>query len=193
MLPTNSQPTGRAQIVLDVLLEGLRITNRNLNEMCRLALLSIGGRAVFRLQAAANDLRTRATHRQRLKEILERIENSPEMDAGVGQHIMNALLDSLRIKNKRLNDKAIAAFGSLHGSSIGTLITQAILNHKRAAGYCARLLKAADAVDGPPDVIQHLGLMELMFSSDETVRQLASDLVWKLRWAGQNQPLDSTP
>lgn len=181
MLQPNSQSNGGAAGVIDVLVEGLRISEKTLNEKCRRALLCFGGRAALRVQAVSIDPNTSAAHRRRLEEVLGVISDSEQISTGAGTSLQDALLDALRVTNKRLNEKAIAAFAALPWRTIDMLIAEAVSNHEKAAGYCARLLKAAGVVDGSPDVMQRLNLMGLMSSNDQAVRQLAYALVWKLR------------
>jgi hypothetical protein len=179
-LVTNmSQRISQNTVVVDALIEGLRISTKTLNQKCKLALLFFGRRAGLRLRAVADDPDTSAAHRRRLEEVLVERERSSVINVGARRCLLDALLESLRVTNKRLNKKAIAAFGTQPPSSFGVLVEEATLNQDEDVGYCGRLLRAANEVDRIPDIIQHLELMGLMASRDKTVRQLASDLVQK--------------
>jgi hypothetical protein len=165
--------------VVDVLIEGLRISKKTLNEKCKLALLFFGPRSALRLRAVADNPRTSAAHRRRLEDVLMERERPDVIDVGARRCLLDALLESLRVTNKRLNKKAIAAFGTQPPSSLGILIEEAVLNQEEAVGYCARLLRAADVAARIPNTMQRFELLCLMASGDKTVRQLASDLVQK--------------
>ena len=177
MLQTVLQTT----VMVDALIEGLRNGRKTLNDKCKLALHSFGRRAVFRLKAVANDPNMSAAHRRRLEEVLAVMSDSEHMAANAAMYIVDALLDALRVTDKQLNEKAIEAFAAAPWRTIDLLIDEAVANQRKSAGYCARLLMAADVVGGSPDVMQRLNLMGLMSSNDLAVRQLASALVWKLR------------
>lgn len=186
MIQTNAQQPGDPTVVIDALIDGLRISKKDLNEKCKLALLSLGGRAAFRVQVVAYDPVTQSAHRRRLEDVLKVITGRERIAAGAVTHLMEALLYALRVEDKQLNERAIAAFGALPVRLIDILISEAVLHQWKAASYCARLLKAADVVDGIPDVTQRIDLIDMMSSTDETVRKSASDLVWKLRLREQN-------
>lgn len=171
----------RTILVVDALNEGLRSSKKTLNDKCKLALLSFGRRAVPRLKAIANDPGTSAAHRRRLVEVLEVMSDSEDMATNAAMSISEALLDALRVDNMQLNEKVIEAFAALTWPTIDLLIAAAISSERSSPRYCARLLRAAAVVDGIPDVMLRIALMNMTGSKDETVRQLASDLVWKLR------------
>lgn len=137
------------QTVIDVLLDGLRISDPTLNDKCLAAIVSIGERIVSHLLAAANDRSTRAPHHARLVAAAELVRDSPVIDARAGELILEAMFDALRVHNEKLNAKAIAAIGCMPSGFVNCLITEAVCKHK-SRGHCARLLRAADEVDGRP-------------------------------------------
>jgi hypothetical protein len=186
MIQTNSQQPGDPTVVIDALIEGLRNSKKTLNEKCKRALLSLGRRAVPGMQAAANDPDTSTAHRRRVEQVLGMISDSEDMAAKASMYVANALLDALRVDNMQLNEKAIAAFAVLPWRTIDLLIATAIDSDRSSPRYCARLLKAADAVDEIPNVMLRIDLIRMMSSTDETVRVLARDLVCKLQFRDQN-------
>ena len=186
MIQTNAQQPGDPTVVIDALIDGLRISKKELNEKCKLALLSLGGRVAFQVQAVAYDPVTQSAHRRRLEELLKVITDTERIAAGAVTHLIEALLYALRVDDRRLNERAIAAFGALPVGLIDTLIAAAIGSQTSSPSYCARLLKAADVVDGIPDVTLRIDLIAMMSSTDETVRMLARDLVCKLQFREQN-------
>jgi hypothetical protein len=186
MQHTNPPRLDGALIVIDALIDGLRIDDQKLNGKCLAALRSVGGRVVPHLRAAAYDRATRASHRRRLLNAAEMIEGFPASDTQAGKHIVDFLLDALRVQNAKLNDKAVAAFGCLPGEVVDHLITEAVCVYKKT-GYCARLLTAADKVDGKLDVSRQMDLFFLTSRADKSVQPLAVRLLWKFGPFGPNQ------
>ena len=130
-----------AETVLDALIDGLRVTDIQLNERCELALQAIGQRALPSLTAATNTA-TRPAHRRRLLAAIELIEDSDAQPSDATQCIWRALLDALRVSDDQLNAKAVAAIGRCHPSAVFELISLATY-HRRNKGYSQRLQVAA--------------------------------------------------
>jgi len=137
--PTN-QVKG-TEIILDTLIDGLRVSDLILNEKCVLALQAIGPRVIPTLSAAANKAASSA-HRRRILDATELIEDMGQLEEPVGRHVWKALLDALRVNNKRLNDKAIEAFSCLPVEAVFELISEATFERRRK-GYSERLTLAA--------------------------------------------------
>lgn len=74
-----SQQNHGPQIVVDALVDGLRISNKGLNEKCKRALISIGRRAAQHLRRAVSTQRMGPNHRRRTEEVIELIDDSKEI------------------------------------------------------------------------------------------------------------------
>lgn len=175
---THTRQIDGALVVIDALIDGLRIDDQELNGKCLAALRSVGGRAVPRLRAVVHDRATRASHRRRLIGAIAAIDDFLAIDAQAGKHIVDFLLEALRVHNVKLNDKAVAAFGCLPGEPVNRLIMEAVCNRKKT-GYCARLLRAVDKVGGRPDFDRHMDLFMLTSHGDKSVQRLAVRLLFK--------------
>ena len=136
--------TNDAEIVLDALIDGLRITDRLLNEACGRALHALGPRVTTALSTAAQDAR-RPSHRRRIIAIIEMIEDLGQLDAHVGNCVWKALIQALRVHNEQLNDKAIEAFSCLPPEAVFELLTEATYR-RNSPGFSARLRRAASAL-----------------------------------------------
>ena len=168
-----------AVTVIDALIDGLRISDRSLNDKCLAALRSVGGRVVPLLQAVANDQSTRTPHRRRLINAIELIKCSDTVDVCISVHVTAALFEALRVHNKRLNSKAMAAIQRFPGGLVNHLITEAVCNRKKT-GYCVRLLAAAEQLRTPPDAMRHLDLFLLASLAKPELREAVGRLLCRI-------------
>ena len=162
--------------VIHALIDGLRISDQNLNDKCLTALRSVGGRVVPFLRAVVNEQSTKAPHRRRLINAIELIKRGDAIDACVSVHVVAALFEALRVHNKRLNSKAMAAIQRFPGSLVNRLITEAVCNRNKT-GYCVRLLAAAEQLGTPPDAMRHLDLFLLASLAKPELRKAVGRLL----------------
>ena len=140
-MTTQTEQMNDASIIVDALIDGLRLSDLTLTDKCLLALRAIGPRVIPTLSAAANEVAGSA-HRRRIVDAIELIEDLGQLDEHAGGHIWRALLDALRVHNKRLNAKAIDALSCLPVEAMFELISEATAERHRG-GYSARLTQAA--------------------------------------------------
>jgi len=130
-----------AEIIVDALIDGLRLSDLALNDKCVLALRATGPRILPVLSVAANDA-TSAAHRRRIIDAIEQIEDMGQLDEHIGKCVWRALLDALRVHNEQLNGKAIEAFSCFPVNAAYDLTWEATYERRRK-GYAARLTQAA--------------------------------------------------
>ena len=168
-----------AVTVIHALIDGLRISDQNLNDKCLTALRSVGGRVVPFLRAVANEQSTKVPHRRRLINAIELIKRADAIDACVSVHVVAALFEALRVHNKRLNSKAMAAIQHFPGSLVNHLIAEAVCNRKKT-GYCVRLLAVAEQLGTPPDAMRHLDLFLLASPAKPELREAVGRLLCRI-------------
>ena len=183
MESTNLSKMGECHLfVIYTLIDGLRITDQKLNDKCLAALNSIGGRTKSRMRVVLDQAKP-DSHRQRLADAIELIGDCQPVNTKAATYIVDALFDALRVYNVRLNEKAVEALSCLPGELANELIAEAFRQHKKN-GYCSRLLRAADKVEGRPEDSRHIDLFMLGSHKDKAIQQLAWNLLWKFRAVG---------
>ena len=135
------QEMNMASTSLDALIDGLRVSDLTLHDNCIRALCAFGPRVAPVLDAAANAT-TSAKHRRRIRDTIERIEDTVEASPDVGRRVWVALLDCLRVSNSQLNHKAMEAISLFSDSLVIELVAQATY-HRRKRAYAQRLMHAA--------------------------------------------------
>jgi hypothetical protein len=178
--------TTDAKMVVDALIDGLRLSRPTLNDQCSRALHALGGQVIPILLNVANDHSTRPAHRRRLQATIGTIEDSQPIDAQAGLLIMAALLEFLRIDNPQLNGKAMSAIATLPLGLVNCLIGEAACNRKQP-GYCVRLLQAAGQFGVAPQVERYFDLFVMTADRHPEIREAACQLIWRLR-QGENFP-----
>jgi hypothetical protein len=183
--------TTDAKMVVDALIDGLRLSRPALNDKCSRALRALGGQVIRLLLDVANDHSTRPAHRRRLQATSGTIEDSQPIDDQAGLLIMAALLEALRIDNPQLNGKAVSAISSLPVGVVNCLIAEAACNRKQP-GYCVRLLQTAAQFGIAPQVERYFDLFVLTADRHPAIRDAACQLIWRLR-QGENYPTNEEP
>lgn len=140
-MTTPTEALHNAETVLNALIDGLRVNDRQLNEHCELALRAIGQRVIPALTVAANAA-TKSAHRRRLLAAIELVEDSDAQPSDIGRCVWRALSEGLRVSDDHLNAKAIAAFGCFPPNAVFELLSQATYARHRK-GYSQRLQVAA--------------------------------------------------
>lgn len=117
---------------VDALIDGLRISDLSLCDHCMRALSAIGPRVVPLLNFALNNADT-SSHRRRLVDAVELVEDTGQESSESGQLVWNALLECLRVDDEQLNEKATEAISLMPGPMIHDIFTQATY-HRRKKG-----------------------------------------------------------
>lgn len=171
-MPTIANEKHGGFVVAQALIDGLRITDVQLNQKCRQALRSIGSCVIPWLVASVNDQSIGETHRQRLLATLDGIDESEGMNSRVGAHALEALLAALRVSNTVLNRKAGEALAFVGPDIIDRLISEAVANYGKR-GYCLRLLRAAEQTGQRPGVAAFFDLWNLGLHKDPAIQKQA--------------------
>ena len=138
---TQTEHMNGAGVIVDTLIDGLRLSDLTLTDKCVRALRAVGPRVIPTLSAAANEAAGSA-HRRRIIDAIELIEDLGQLEENAGSLIWKALLDALRVHNEQLNAKAIDALSCLPIEAMFELISEATYERRRS-GYSARLTQAA--------------------------------------------------
>lgn len=140
--------TEAVRLVVDALIDGLRVADPRLQDRSRQALCAIGSGVLPRLNEIAGERRTTARHRARLRELIDRIPPIEAPAANASQLIVIALIEGLRPSDARLTGKVMAALRELPAAIVSPLVT-AVAATRRSPGYCLRLLRALQELGHP--------------------------------------------
>ena len=172
-----SDPAG-AMACIDVLIDGLRVSDRRHNEFSSAAIRELGPLLLPGLRSTASEPKIGKAHKRRLDAAILSAETAAIDPIATSPNlVIDAIMDALRVNDKNLHQKALRAIQlSFPPRFIGRIITTASINGANR-DYCARLLFAAELLDGIPEASQRLDLMILTGHSDLRVRCQAMRLV----------------
>lgn len=129
--------------VLAVLIDGLRIDDERLNQLCLRALQSFGRNAVGRLEQLVWAPDITDSHRQRLQTAIDWISNRPPPDRHPASDVLPVLVDAFRIADERFNARALEAARLMLPFFVDNLVTAAAKTDVEPE-HCLRLLEAAE-------------------------------------------------
>jgi hypothetical protein len=166
-------------LIVDALVEGLRVNSAKLNWRCGRALCALGKPLIPYLMDVIEDERTPAAHRRQLRRLTSEISCARPVDGKRGVLITEALLEAIRVSDPELNAKAIEAIRHFP-TVVDRLIVEAACNRK-APDYCAKLLHAAGESRQRPNVDQHFDLFALAADKNPRIQAQAAQLIAQIQ------------
>ena len=170
MVELNQQQQAMAVPIVEALVDGLRIKDEHLNKKAVLAMVLIGRDLTPALEEKAREKQTRPDHRERLLSAARWIEANGKQLGNEGRAVIDFLIDSLRLSNKKLNEKAADALCSLPPEVVDYIIPVAFVNRKKT-GYCVRLLGVIERLGTIPDPTTYPTLILLSNCGNERVHE----------------------
>ena len=180
LVPTNESttPEEKAEIILDVFADALRLSDEILNLRATNALEAIGEYALpFLEQRVASGSISRG-HKARLWQAIDAICINPNSDIDVNAAVVTALFAALQETNRDLNAKAARAIGLMGELIVPELIARA-LRHRRETSYCKRLLHLAGQLTSSLDLLTQSDLLILARMGNRQVREAAKYVLAK--------------
>ena len=170
MAAPTQDPNNTAYMIMDALVDGLRLKDEQLQQNAVLALTVIGRKALPFLEEKAKCKKTKPVHRERLLRVAQWLETFGSKPGNEGRTVVNYLIDALRVGNKSLNQKAADALCGLSADVVDRLVPVAFLNWKKA-GYCVRLLGVIERIGQISNAENHMNLIALAGRGNERIHE----------------------
>lgn len=166
-------------VVIGALIDGLRPTNRQLNQKCKQALFAFGKEILPLIIAKAQSESTPHPQRERLQTLVADLVRAGDLDVSnkLRIRVRDALCAALCVFDPILNERAIRALSHLGEPLVDHLIAEAVC-HQQNQGYCLRLLLAVERMGVRLTVDQHLELWIMLGTIDsDEIRAQAMGLI----------------
>ena len=190
-MPVRTTPSNPDMAVIEALIDGLRPTNRPLNQRRKLALLACGKGILPGIIYLAQAEATPPPQRRRLQALASALDQTRDRrgNCRVGDLVYDALLAGLRVEDPRLNECAFRAMCQ-HGELLADYLVSEAVRQDRNHAYCLRLLQAVERIGRPLTVEQILQLWIVAgTNANESIRMQAL----RIMMASHRPPKDRQP
>ena len=164
------------ELTLAALIDGLRIKNPQLNDLCSHALASMGRNVIEHIRTVSRDRTTKLPHRQRLSAVINSIEHTNATGLPGFKTVTPALIEAIRVNNPKLNRKVVMAMRRFPPTIAYELVDHAFMNFKKP-GCCTRLLLAVEQLGFPVTGLQRMPLISLARMPNPEIRVLATKIL----------------
>lgn len=168
----------RTLTIVDLLIDGLRIDDVRLNQLCQRAMQSFGRGCDELLEVLVQGPQLADVHRDNMQAAIRWIRNRRQPSHDSQPDVVRAIVETFRIDDERINEKSLATVQLLPSQFVDAL-TNAASSPILRPEHCLRLLDGIECNGGTLSMQGAEILMRLSRRQDfEIVWRKAEQLLW---------------